>query len=182
MRRLLVNSESALRRLGWPGMLGIAMGAFAVMFYVSAIMPAQARLEQLRHEIAASRAAISKMARQGMSGGDGQEANLAAFYRFFPETSSVPDLLDRVYAAAARQSLALEQAEYKLVRNQDERIAAYRINLPVQGSYLQIRNFIVEVLNQVPSAALEEVSFQRQAIATPLVEGRVRLTLYLRVR
>jgi hypothetical protein len=182
MRRLLVNSESSLRRLGWPGMLGIALGAFAVMFYISAIMPTQARVEQLRHEIAKSREAISKMARQGMSGGYGQEANLTAFYRFFPETSSVPDQLDRIYAAAAMQSLALEQAEYKLVRNQEERIAIYRITLPVQGSYLQIRNFIVEVLNRVPSAALEDVSFQRQSIGTPLIDGKVRLALYLRAR
>lgn len=182
MKSLLASTEERLRRLGWPGMAGIALAAFALMLFFTAIMPARDRLEELRHEVATSREAISKMAHQGMSGGEGQEANLAAFYRFFPETSSVPDLLDRIYAAASKQSLVLEQAEYKLVRNPEDRVAAYRITLPVQGSYLQIRNFIVEVLNQVPSSALEDVSFQRQSIGTPLVEGRVRFTLYLRTR
>ncbi len=66
--------------------------------------------------------------------------------------------------AAARQSISLEQGEYKLLGSRGERLAAYQINLPIKGSDLQIRNFVAEVLNEVPVAALEDVSFQRQAI------------------
>jgi Tfp pilus assembly protein PilO len=182
MNLWLTSVENRLRRLGWPGMVGIALAVFAVMFFFSAIMPARARLELLRNEVAASRDTMSKMARQRMAGGAGQEANLAVFYRFFPEPPALPDLLDRIFAAASHQSLVLEQAEYKLERNREDRIAAYHINLPVQGSYLQIRNFIVEVLNNVPTAALENISFQRQAIGTSVVDGKVRFTLYLRAQ
>lgn len=180
MSRLAADATYWLKRIGRPGVAGIALAVFAGMFTLSAIVPASENLRQLRQEAGSAREQLRKMARLGVDGGEGQAQRLAAFQRFFPELASAPDWLDKIYGAAARQSLVLEQADYKLLRSKEARLAAYQINLPVRGSYLQIRNFIVEVLNEVPAAALEDVSFQRQAVGSATVEGRVRLTLYLR--
>lgn len=180
MNGLAANVAYWLKRLGRPGVAGLALTVFAAMFTLSAILPARDELRQLRQDVGSARAALRRMADQGMAGGEGKGTSLAAFHRHFPEVASAPDWLDRIYAAAARQSLALEQADYKLLRSKEARLAAYQISLPVRGSYLQIRNFIVEVLNEVPAAALEDVSFQRQEVGAATVEGRVRLTLYLR--
>ena len=95
--------------------------------------------------------------------------------------AAAPDWLEKIYAAAARQSISLEQGEYKLLGSSGERLVAYQINLPIKGSDLQIRNFAAEVLNSVPVAALEDISFQRPAIGGSAVEAKVRLMLYLRV-
>jgi hypothetical protein len=53
--------------------------------------------------------------------------------------------------------------------------------LPVKGSYIQIRKFIVKVLNSVPSAALEEVSFKRDAISKGELEAKIRFSIYMNV-
>jgi Tfp pilus assembly protein PilO len=166
--------------LGWPGLAGAGLVAFAVLFHVFAIMPSSARLEQVRQEAGVARDALKKMAQHGIAGGNDQESRLAAFYRFFPAMTAAPDWLEKIYAAAARQSISLEQGEYKLLESRDERLAVLQVNLPLRGSDLQIRNFVAEVLNDVPVAALEDVSFQRQAIGDSAVEAKVRLTLYLR--
>lgn len=166
--------------LGWPGLAGAALAAFAALFLVLAVMPASARLEQVRQEAGTARDALRKMAREGIAGGSDQESRLAVFYRSFPAMAAAPDWLEKIYAAAARQSIGLEQGEYKLLESSDERLAVLQVNLPVRGSDLQIRNFVAEVLNEVPVAALEDVSFQRQAIGDPAVEAKVRLMLYLR--
>lgn len=157
------------------------MVIFAAIFYALAIIPSSSRLEQVRQEAATVRETLKKMAQQGMEGGNDQKSRLAAFYNFFPTMAAAPDWLEKIYAAAARQSISLEQGEYKLLGSSGERLAAYQINLPIRGSDLQIRNFVAEVLNSVPVAALEDLSFQRPAIGGSAVEAKVRLMLYLRV-
>jgi Tfp pilus assembly protein PilO len=169
-----------LKILGWPGWAGAGLVIFSAIFYALAIIPSSASLEQARQEAVAARETLKKMAQQGMQGGNDQESRLAAFYRFFPAMAAAPDWLEKIYAAAARQSISLEQGEYKLLGSRGDRLAVYQINLPIKGSDLQIRNFVAEVLNEVPVAALEDVSFQRQGIGSPAVEAKVRLMLYLR--
>ena len=55
----------------------------------------------------------------------------------------------------------------------------YEVDLPVKGSYVQIRKFIVKVLNAMPSAALEEVSFKRESVGSGELEARIRFTIYM---
>lgn len=180
MSRALNQAAYWLKILGWPGWAGAGLVIFTALFHAWLIAPTAARLEQVRQETGAANEALKKMAQQGIAGGGNQESSLAAFYRFFPAMADAPDWLAKIYAAAARQSISLEQGEYKLIGSKGERMAVYQINLPLRGSDRQIRNFVAEVLNQVPVAALEDISFQRQAIGSPEVQAKVRLLLYLR--
>ena len=43
----------------------------------------------------------------------------------------------------------------------------------------QIRNFLAAMPNELPVMALETVQFERQSIADPEVQARLRLVLYL---
>ena len=180
MIRLRYLSAYWLKNLGWPGWAGAGLAAFAALFTIAAIVPSAAKLEQVRLVAKSARETLKQMAQQGMEDQGTPETRLAAFYRFFPARADTPDWLEKIYAAAARQPIILEQGEYKLLGSQEERLLAYQITLPVKGTYLQVRNFVAEMLNEVPAAALEDVTFQRQAIGGATVEAKVRLTLYLR--
>lgn len=180
MSRALHQAAYWLRKLGWPGWAGAGLVIFSALFHAWLIAPSAARLEQVRQESGAASEALKRLAQQGIAGGSDHTSRLADFYRFFPPMTDAPDWLAKIYAAAARQSISLEQGEYKLIGSKGERMAVYQINLPIRGSDRQIRNFVAEVLNQVPVAALEDISFQRQAIGSPEVQAKVRLLLYLR--
>ena len=166
-----------LERLGWPGVVGLGLLAFAAMIAVSALLPLRAEVVRLRE------AADALQRRVG--GGDRAAARphaqeqLATFYAFFPPPDSSPDWLGRIHKIAQAKGVQLQSGEYRLERAASPRLARYQITLPVQGTYAQIRGFVGEVLEQVPAAVLEEVSLKRENVETQRIEARVRLILYL---
>ena len=55
------------------------------------------------------------------------------------------------------------------------------MTLPVSGDYTKVRGFVNDVLEAVPSAALDELTLKRESIDMPELESRVRFTLFLGV-
>jgi hypothetical protein len=167
-----------LSLFGRRGLAGLGCLAVATLFYVEAVVPVSASLDQAREE-----AAELSLQGRGKSGGvkaglQDPGDRLETFYRFFPTAAGVPDLLDKLYSAASRRSVVLGQGEYRLVR-EPGRLARYQITLPVQASYPRLRGFIEDVLEGVPAAALESVSFKRETISTDTVDAQIRFVLYL---
>jgi Tfp pilus assembly protein PilO len=91
----------------------------------------------------------------------------------------VPELLGRINRAAVQNQLLLEKGEYKLSREADFRLARYEVTLPVSGDYARVRGFVNDVLEAVPSAALDELTLKRASIDSPDLEARVRFSLFL---
>jgi hypothetical protein len=166
-----------LERLGWPGVVGLGLLAFAALIAVSTLLP-------LRGEVVRLRDAADALQRR-IGGGDRAGARpqaqeqLATFYAFFPPPDSTPDWLGRIHSIAQAKGVQLASGEYRLERAASPRLRRYQMTLPVQGTYAQIRGFVGAVLEQVPAAVLEEVSLKRENVETQRVEARVRLTIYL---
>ena len=51
--------------------------------------------------------------------------------------------------------------------------------VPLKGSYVQVRAFLDRVLNEVPVASIDQVSFHRAEPDSDRVEAQVTLTLFL---
>ena len=168
-----------IERLGWAGVAGLALAAFAVAFYFASLAPLERELAERRAEAAA----LQQRLRMGESiTGErkaGPSEQLATFYAFFPAATSSPDWLGKIHAAAKSKGLVLQSGEYKLERRADQKLARYQITLPVTGSYGQIRNFLGDVLAEVPAAALEDIALKRESAGSATLEARIRLTLYL---
>jgi len=179
MNAAIGHLRVAVEQLGRAGVVGIALVAFAVAFYVSAVAPLASELAGLRAE---ADDLEQRLQPGGLSGGaKGTPAEQrATFYAFFPSPQSSPDWLGKINAAARAKGLVLRSGEYKLERSADQKLVRYQITLPVAGSYAQIRGFVGQVLADVPAAALEEITLRRESASSPMLEARVRLTLYLR--
>lgn len=177
--RLRWTARSWLRLLGWPGMLGAGVLAVCPAFYFSAIQPTQARLE------AAHRSAISlheqiERAATALRGRQLTPAEqLVEFYRAFPAEKNSPQWLDRIAAAAQSRGLSLDHGEYKATRDKSGKLVRYQMLLPLKGNYPQIRQFLAALPAEAPVVALESVQFERQKVADPAVEARIKLVLYL---
>lgn len=165
-------------RLGKAGVVGIGLLVFATAFYVSAVRPGDASLDELRAE---ARSREGRMRANADRGGRDLTPveQLATFYAYFPAVGSAPEWLKRIYAAAETRGVVLQSGEYRLSRNAGERLARYEITLPLKGSYAQIRGFVADVLAAVPAAVLEEVNLRREGVETARLDARVRFTLYL---
>ena len=169
--------KRALIRLRWPGLSGLALLLFAAGAVGIVIHSGRQRVQALDAEVANL---ASRLGQRGSLGaapsGRGQLSN---FYAFFPLIENVPELLGRVQRAAQNNRLLLKKGEYKLSREADFRLARYEITLPVSGDYASVRSFVNEVLQAVPSAALDELALKRESAEQPELEARVRFSLFL---
>lgn len=162
--------------LGWPGMLGLALFASTGGFYVSTLAPLQLRIEGLRQEH------LQLQQRAKSPDRDAPRApaeKLAAFYGYFPPSRDLPDQLEKVFAAAKRQSLVLEHGEYRVLKDSVGRLMRYQFTLPVRGTYPQIRKFVDGALADVPALSLDSIQFERRKIGDATVDAKLKLVVFL---
>jgi len=167
--------EDLLGRLGALGVLGIGVLLFCLPFYFSALRPAE-------QELAAQRDAAERLRSRGPFRAvtvDERADDLLRFYALLPPLAQLPEELARVYALAQAAQLDLRQGEYRL----DKRAAgpiAYRIILPIRGSYAQMRGFVDAVLREMPLASVDALRFERERAADAGLNAQVHLTLHFR--
>lgn len=178
LAQLRRKAQRGLGKLGWMGLVAIVLLVVCLAFYVSVIRPLQARVQ------ASEQGATS--ARQAMESGiNAQRAEqtpseqLATFYRFFPGEKRSPLWLEKMVTVAEKNGLSLNQGEYKVAQDKAGKLMRYKITLPVQGSYPQIRKFLLSLGTEIPAMALENVQFDRQHVADASVQAEIKLILYL---
>lgn len=169
MRRL----RRLLEALGAPGVIGIGVLVFCLPFYFASVAPAEREVAKR----SAAAAQTMRLAGQPVSAPDGA-ADLERFYRRFPTLDALQSELEAIYAHARASKLQLAQGEYRLEKGVG--LAAYRVTLPVRGSYAQVRQFVGHVLKDMPTASLDAVRFDRRKAGDAQLEAQVRLTIYLR--
>lgn len=164
----------SLERLGLLGVAGLGLLAFCGMFYFSTLLPEQNEVELLQREFDALQA--SPAAKKVEQPGD----QLKTFYEFFPSVSSVPDtLLVKLHEEASANGVMLDQGEYRVERNEGDRLVRYGVVLPIKGDYLHIRQFLSQTLADIPYASLDSVDFQRQKITDAMLEAQVKMTFFM---
>jgi Tfp pilus assembly protein PilO len=179
MNKALFFATRWMKNLSLPGMAGMAMLMLAAASYLGMLLPQHSKLEQLAQEVADVQAQQKSAGMNPVADTHSSAAHLRAFYEFFPARQSAPQLLGTLYKAAHAESLSLSEGEYKYSVGKAGAMGMYQVELPVKGSYVQIRKFIVKVLNTMPSAALEEVSFKRESVGSGVLEARIRFIIYM---
>ena len=167
--------NAALEYLGIAGIVGIGLLLACAAFWTSAVKPA-------KEELAAQRAALERMrSRAPMQpvSGAGRAEELRRFYNLFPSAAALTGELERLHRLARNSRLELAQGEYRLERR-PAGLWAYRVTLPVRGSYSEVRNFISAVLKDMPGASIDALRFDRKKADDAQLEAQLRLTLYAR--
>jgi Tfp pilus assembly protein PilO len=173
-----LSVQRLVRRAGPTGILGVLLVLASLGLWLLLVEPESRRLTDALEQSLKLQARIRSSARQVQDLGETPEEQLSRFYGFFPGTSTVPDWLAKIEQAAVREHLVLEQGEYRVVRDRLGLITRYQIALPIRGSYPQVVNFVQRVLKDIPIAAVESLSFERQQIGDPQLDAKLRLTLF----
>lgn len=177
--RLGWSLRRGLRSLGFPGVVAIGLLAVCPAFYFSSLVPAQQRLDQARSHAVILQARMERVAREPVRERRSPTEQLAAFYRVFPMSKDTPEWLGKLIAAAESRGIKLDQGEYTATPDRAGKLVRFQMSLPVRGEYPQIRKFLAALPGEVPLVALELVQFERQKIADPQVEAKIKLALYL---
>jgi hypothetical protein len=170
---LMLRLRLAAMRLGAAGCAALALllaGALALAWSLKARQVAQQPLPPAPAQLA--QAAPPPSANE----------NLAHFYASLGEKRYAEQQVKQLFDIAAKTGLALDQGDYKFSLDKASGVAAYQVTLPVKGAYQNIWQFSLQALAAIPFAALDDIAFRRETITEPVVEARVRFTLYLKER
>lgn len=172
MRRL----QRLLQMLGAAGVLGLGVLTVCVAFYYSAVAPAE---REVHAQDAAAERFKSRSPVQTVAAGTSISADLWRFQSLFPQVGRLADELERVYSMGRNVELELQQAEGRL-EARDSGLTAYRVTLPIRGSYPQIREFINTVLKEMPIASIDALRFERKKIGETQLDAQIQITIHFR--
>jgi Tfp pilus assembly protein PilO len=110
---------------------------------------------------------------------DGRAEELRRFHSLFPSPRELTGEVEKLHRLARSAGLELAQGEYRLERPAAG-LWAYRVTLPVTGSYPQLRDFIAAVLKAMPASSIDALRFERKRAADTQLQAQVRLTLHVR--
>jgi hypothetical protein len=168
--------QELLEILGAAGVLGLGVLLFCGVFYITSVTPAE-------NEVVARRTVAEQLTRrtliQNVSSATGAAAELSQFQSLFPPVEQLTDEMERLHALARDAGLELQQGEYRL-ESRGEGLAAYRVILPLRGSYPQIRRFMDAILRDMPIASVDALRFERKKVGETRLDAQFRLTIHLR--
>lgn len=168
-----------LTALGLWGLLGVAIIVSCLLIYVTHIMEldeqitlTQSKLKQLSHP-------PLKLATLPKSPLQTTAQDVTKFYGLFPAGASLPKWLSMIDAMAIKRHLILNRGDYKLSQTKQGELLRYEIVFPVVGQYIQIRQFVADVLLMLPALALDDLQIRRKNSLSPTVEARLVFVLFL---
>jgi hypothetical protein len=174
--QLMANLRFQFSQHGWPALAGLLLLAGAVVVHWLGVIPARTHTGDLRLQ----QSEMRKRASQQPSAGADSSKRTHEFYSSLPAPSGALDAIEVIHRLAAAKGVKLATGDYRLVREGNTQLQRYQITLPARARYPNLRAWIADVMNALPSAALEEVSFGRDDVSKDSVDARIRFTLFLR--
>ncbi len=183
-------ASQMIKKIGVLGMLGLAITLGCCLFYAFNILPLlqknaedTLRLQQENKQQVLS-SATEQLPLETAPKQTSAEA-IKRFYAQFPAGERLPNCLRLIDSIALKQRLTLNRGDYKLtqiksLQSHQGALARYEIVLPVTGQYAQIRQFIAQVLHELPALALTDLQLKRESAQSPTVEARLIFVLLLK--
>lgn len=178
---MLLQARLRLRRLDPGRSIAILLLVLGTVLWSWIVPQAQRRSEQQHDALVRLQrptTGASGVAAAGRSMSLPQQ-RLAAFYDTLGERRYAELQLGNVFTIAEQAGLRFVQGEYKLRFDAPSRSWRYQLVLPVRGSYAALRRFTEKMLVAMPFAAIDDLGFSRQTIGEPMLDARLRMTLYL---
>lgn len=165
-----------LKQFGWQGLIGVLLTLISTFFFFAFTTPKVNYVRQLQLDIGNIKTSSKVYAKDHNIT---QFDVVKDFYRLLPAQNETNNKISIILTAATNAGLVMEKVEYDQPLTHSP-IAQYQIKLPLKGSYVQIRQFINEVLNNLPTIALDDITMWRDDITTDVLQTRIQFTLYLK--
>jgi len=160
----------ALARLGWPGLLGLALVLGSVVFGLGVVEPASKAAHQA--QVQAARLARLQLV-------TAKAEPLKDWRADLPTDHAAYGHLSRLFAVAEASGLALDEGSYRMQAEPEQDVNRLMISLPVSGDYPTIRAFLAAALNQDRALGLESIRFSRESMSDQVLEAELNFALYL---
>ncbi|MCB5186031.1 hypothetical protein LG201_12525 [Methylobacillus gramineus] len=169
-------------KLGWQGISAIALALLVCVLTVGVILPVHGELEDMQEQLMHSYRQQPNMQVAVVTPEQGLAKELATFEAEFSGIEHLTDELGVLFRLAQGHGLEVHKGEYTLVEKKQGVLRSFEANVPVTGSYQQVKALVLDVLESLPNVALAELSFERGEVAENQVKTRLRLVFFIRKR
>ena len=166
-----------IRRTGQRGLIGLGLLATAAVFFASTHWPLVTQVQSMREDL---QVAVTTAAKRSANATPAATNDPRRLLESLPSRSEVPKLLGVILTQADTAGLSIDTGKYDVAASHNGAVTRYHIGFPVTGPYPAVRSFIDEVLKEIPTASISELSIERKNIADGVVEANIRLTLFTR--
>lgn len=170
--------RQAWRALGLPGCVGLLALALAAGLWGLAAswdqqaLQAEARADQLRHDLRVKRVAGLQQAQA--------PATQAQWWQALPAAGERQQRLADLLEMSLRLGLLSSRTEHRLSVDAAAGLERLRVSMPVNGSYAQVRQFIAAALQHDAALSLDSLKLRRSSPLAPEVEAELQWSLHSR--
>ena len=187
-------ASQIMKKIGVLGIVALAIALGCCLFYAFNIVPLQQKMADDANklpptnpaQILSNKTEKSQLtiAFKQITPEQTTPEQIKRFYAQFPASETLPNCLRLIDNIALKQRLTLNRGDYKLtqiksLQSNQATLARYEIVLPVTGQYVQIRQFIAQVLHELPALAASDLQLKRESAQSPSVEARLIFVLLL---
>ncbi len=165
-----MNQSNAIKQLGWPGVSGLVLLAAAAGFY-------QGQLQPLEQRLAAIKGGQDESLLLERERSEAQLPRVDAWQQQLPDAQQALDMLAKIYLLAEDSGVEYKQAKYHLITEPGRE---YRLTIPAEGEYKNLRYFVSRVLLEMPAVSLDAFSIKREQVTERRLQADIRLTIFLR--
>ncbi len=166
-----------LRQLGWQGAIGLISIAVSILLLLFIALPNAKKMDGLMISLAESQAKID--AGQVNVKPDNEFDVIAKLNVLTPKQGEANKKIAQILHTATEGGLTTDKVDYA-AQPYSASLIKYQIKLPTQGSYIQIRQFLNSVLNELPTVALTDIKLKREDIGSDLIDAHIQFNLYVR--
>lgn len=160
-------------RYGWTAAAGAVLLLLAGVVQGWVVPDLQAQTQEARQAVQAAHARAS-----APTAAEAALARQAQWLAALPAARTALEVVNTIDQAAHRHGVRLARGEYRWSPEPGARFSRYQMTFPVQGRYTDIQAWLADTMNATPALALEGWSVTRDTIATEMLDGTVRFTLY----
>jgi hypothetical protein len=168
MNRLAQILNRHLARLGVSGIAGLGILIACMGFYGSVIAPLQQHIVQRKQLFGERHIPMLALRKDEWRSLQSQ----------LPPQMQVDELVANIYRLAEAAQIDLHEAEFKEERFDNTEVLVRHLNFLVGGNYFHVRQFLSSTLAEIPTLALEGLSFQKAGDGGETLEVRISMTLY----
>lgn len=170
--QLRLAGELALWRYGWR--LPLVVTAFLLTVIVCLIwLPAQyMALESARNAL------LQAERNQAGSGEAPLVPPLQLFRQALVTQEATSSQLRWLHQKASETGLQVAQLDMRRQQGPAGEFSQLQVSLPVKGSYLALKRFCGELLVQMPSVSIDQISIKREQSGSSLVEAQISLSIW----
>lgn len=183
LSKCLVRAQIYLWRQGWVVLLMLCLIACTVVLDYGWKPQQQAQLTNQKNALINTQKQYQQLLKMPL------EAN-----QVDPNLINLNQLNDRVYAQkdagvllqliaqiAKTKNIALAQSEIQTIQEGHGGLQQLQVTLPVRSGYIDMRQFVQEILRQLNGVSVDQIIIKRENVAQGQLEARIKLSLWIDV-